>query len=173
MAKPLIRPLISTEHTPTLITPSILVQAKKRTYPAYKYTRTDTIWPGRHSLLEYEEALEISAQMEEYLSGNGNSARSRSRSVASKTPASVRWSMTTSPTKSLMRSAGMDEEDELLGEAVLDEKPRIVAAKAARELLEMVYPKWQDLLDIKAEEDRSTALERFDCGMYLTSYFGT
>ncbi|KAH8099575.1 VRR-NUC domain-containing protein [Cristinia sonorae] len=144
----------NTMHTPTIITPSILVRAKKRTYPAYIYTRTSDIWPDREALLSYERALEMSAKMEEILDSS-NYSRGRSRSITSKLSIATRRGTTTSPSKKSVK----DEED--------FEEPRITAANAAKELLKEIYKEWNVMLEMNPG-DRSPALERFTCGYVHT-----
>ena len=154
----------STEHEDAIITPCILAKAKKRNYQSFSHSRTPNIWPTREALLEYEEALQISAQMDELLSG-ATFPRNRSRSIATKTPAPTKRSATTTPSKASLRGDKKGEEggrrdDEL----VLQENPRNIAAKAAKDLLEKVYPKWKSVLEVKPDADRPAALERFECG---------
>lgn len=151
----------STQFEASLINAPILVRAKKRSYYAYKHVRTPYVWLNRQALLDYEEALQLSAQMDELLAG-GNSFTSggRPQSVASKTPA--RRSTTTSPNKSSLKNA-LNEDDKLREEPI-EESPRIAAAKQIKTMLEKIYPKWQALLEAPPDVTRSKALERFDCG---------
>lgn len=78
----------STQHTPTLLVPSLLARARKRSYAAYAYQRSPYIWPTRAALLAYERALALEADVEELLAAPSSAAlRERERSAASQTPA--------------------------------------------------------------------------------------
>ncbi|KAJ2913276.1 hypothetical protein MD484_g7127, partial [Candolleomyces efflorescens] len=57
----------STELPPKLMVPALLTHFKKRAYPDYRCERDPDIWPSRHHLLDYEQALELEALVDEIL----------------------------------------------------------------------------------------------------------
>lgn len=151
-----------------MLTPSILAQARKRTYAAYTAERTLDIWPTREALLEYEKALELEAQVDAHFDGV-TSNRSRFRSVASKTPAPTARCRPPTESPSKRRSTrGQNEDDgvEYVPE-VKEDSPRVQAAKFVKAILQEVLPKWEILLTTKDEyvDERHSSLRRFECGM--------
>ncbi|KAI0784419.1 VRR-NUC domain-containing protein [Abortiporus biennis] len=185
----------STAHSSQLLTSAILSQSNKRTYPSYEHTRTSNIWPTRTSLLAYEEALEIESRVDSLFDGVGSvssRAKSRSRSVASKTPAPThmppgalstpRRNWNSSPSRKRRK---LNNEEDVDGEydprlddshefgdppaEVVEESPRVQAAREVKAILEAIFPQWQEYLDVKDEDiDRPKSLQRFDCGHVLT-----
>ena len=54
-----------TQYTTQLLTASILVYSKKRSYEDYKAHRTVDIWTSREELIAYEKALRLDAEIDE------------------------------------------------------------------------------------------------------------
>ncbi|KAI0062194.1 hypothetical protein BV25DRAFT_1916125 [Artomyces pyxidatus] len=161
-----------TEHTTNILTPSILNRARKRNYANYIHTRTSHIWPSREALIAYEQALALEAEIDTLLDGSSSaSARSRSRSVLSRTPAPRAELRSTSPIKRKgpedkenVKDDPDDDQDE-----VIEESARVKDARAIKCIFEEVYPKWVALVLTKGDEDgRQRGLERFDEGHVLT-----
>ncbi|CCM01558.1 uncharacterized protein FIBRA_03617 [Fibroporia radiculosa] len=153
----------STQHTPTLLTPSILARAHKRTYPSYQLTRTGSIWLSRDALIKYEEALLHEAKVDAFLEGTGMSSTARSRSTVGQTPGPLGQRLPTSVMKSeQMNSALGDHLDED------QDTQRQRNARAVKEIFEKIYPEWLDMSKIKEERIQTHGLERFDCGHILT-----
>jgi Fanconi-associated nuclease 1 len=173
---------ISTQHTPTLLTPSILSRSNKRFYPKYTYFRRTDIWPTREALIAYEEALALEARVDGILEATGIlGTRGRSRSVASKTPGPRSTSSSVSrqfkipcTPASALKGKGKDKEnlsmeDDVgmdLDEDIKVETPKVQDARLIKEIFEAVFPRWKALLEIKEEEGRPCALERFHCGLF-------
>lgn len=170
----------STQHSPTLLIPSILSCANKRSYPAYTYQRRNDIWLSRKALIEYEEALALEARVDGILESVGTGVvRARSWSVASKTPA--RQTRTTSASTGNVKISvkGKEKENLLLDDDelamamnqdddVITESPRMQNARLVKEILEVAFPRWKDLVQTKGQEGgRPSGLERFDCGAPL------
>ncbi|EGN95749.1 hypothetical protein SERLA73DRAFT_76815 [Serpula lacrymans var. lacrymans S7.3] len=177
-----------TQHAQTLLTSSILCQAKKRCYPAYAWSRTPDIWPSREALMAYEEALELEAQVDAIFDGSVPTSFVRGRSAASKTPARVtehRFRTPSTPGSVLRPSISdssespdqkgkgkarfVEDADEGVKAETKDDSPRVQEARAVKAIFEEIYPRWQAQVITKGEEDgRRFGLERFDCGHVLT-----
>ncbi|KAF9817812.1 hypothetical protein IEO21_03154 [Rhodonia placenta] len=164
--------LRSTQSTPSILTPSILSRAKKRSYA------------------EYNHALEIEAEVDALLEGPGLVTGARARSTASKTPGplmqrfktpitprkdlDIHASVSPRSTRSRVKSSHLDELDDsrsLFNESSVDtsaDTPRRQAAWAVRCILDDVYPRWQDMVSTKGECDRPQSLIRFESGHILT-----
>ncbi len=161
----------STIYTPTLLTNAILARCKKRVFEPVPYTRSTRIWPSREALLQYEEALEWEAQVDEILgtspSSSTSSSSSRSRSVASRTPAPrLRSAGSKSPSKREGGGAnvGGGREAGAEGEGAED-TPRMRNAREVKAIFERVYPLWKEVVSVKGEEEgRGQGLERFHHG---------
>ena len=61
-----------TQYTTQLLTASILVYSKKRSYEDYKARRTADIWTSRKELIAYEDALVLDAEIDDLASDGGN-----------------------------------------------------------------------------------------------------
>ncbi|KAH9951864.1 VRR-NUC domain-containing protein [Amylocystis lapponica] len=167
----------STQHTQSLLTPSILARARKRAYAAYDHARTQNIWPDRAALLAYEDALSIEARMDALLDGSGASTM-RERTTTSKTPAPGPAHATRGASAARVKQEGVksedgrtehDERDPLPHEDTVSESVRVQHARAVVAILDEVYPRWCALVDTKGEgAAQPQGLERFDCGHILT-----
>ncbi|KZT27328.1 hypothetical protein NEOLEDRAFT_1110695 [Neolentinus lepideus HHB14362 ss-1] len=161
--------LRSTQYSPTLLTESILVKARKRVYNRVGYTRTRDIWPTREALLAYEDALLLEAKVDELLGATPGSASSspRGRSITVPDAATITQTQTratSSAEKGKGSSVGSGWDIE-----IPKESPRVQAARQVKGIFEVVYPQWRALVAAKAEEEgRAGGLERFDCGHILT-----
>lgn len=52
----------------------------------------------------------------------------------------------------------------------ITESPRVQGARVIKDIFEVAFPRWKDLVCTKGEEDgRPSGLERFDCGASLVS----
>ncbi|KZT02315.1 uncharacterized protein LAESUDRAFT_706344 [Laetiporus sulphureus 93-53] len=174
----------STEHTPSLMVPSILLRSKKRAYASYQHRRTTDIWLSREALLAYEEALELEAQVDALFQGGAPASSWRARSAATKTPKPdpQRFRTPITPSKKRLPStpstrhsvcSKIEDESIELGMNLLgkldDKSPRVRNARAVKEIWEGVYPRWQDMLRVQDElPAREGGLERFECGHILT-----
>ncbi|GBE81686.1 hypothetical protein SCP_0400570 [Sparassis crispa] len=158
----------STQHTPTLLTPSILSRAHKRSYAPYQHRRTPNVWPSREALLAYEDALALEAQVDALLEGSAVSAALRERSVASKVPTvQVKQERGGFAIANIKQEGNVDAD--MLDGYAPSESPRVQNARAVKAIFEEVFPRWQAMVNVKGEEDgRERGLERFDCGHILT-----
>ncbi|KAF8559868.1 hypothetical protein OG21DRAFT_1431070 [Imleria badia] len=156
-----------TQYTPGILVAALLARFGKRSYPEYKYERTKNIWPSRQALLDYEEVLVLEGQVDILLAGNVPVLGGRA--VGSKTP--VARSL---PTPVTPGNANDSREGENVGDEdmIPDVKPisvRIRGARMVKDIFERIYPRWQDLVKTKGEEDgRAGGLERFHYGHVLT-----
>ena len=118
--------------------------------------------------MQYEAALEWEAQIDQiWGSSTGDISRSRSRSVASKTPAPrFRSEGSRSPSK---RGATQEfVKDEGVHEDSADVSPRVRNARDVKAVFEEVYPLWCDVVAVKGEGvPRENGLERFHHGKLL------
>lgn len=177
----------STQYGPSLLTPSILSRAQKRSYASYAYTRTRDIWPSREALLDYEEALQLEAEVDALLEGQGasvSSARSRSTSSNPSSLSLYRNKTPNAPKKEprgdddLQRStrseaksrrgnenggAATEGIDDLVEDGATITRRR-QNARAVKDVMERVYAQWLDMLNTKAESERPPSLVRFECG---------
>lgn len=155
----------STEYCPKILTPALLTRFKKRFYPTYTHSRRKDIWASREALIEFEEALALEAKLDS-IDGYGSGAGlSRGRSVVSKTPA--RGFKTPGTPASIAKGKG--KENVSLGVGADDpgseEGPAVQKARLLKEIFEVAYPKWQEMVAVKGhEEGRAAGLERFDGG---------
>jgi fanconi-associated nuclease 1 len=133
-----------------------------------KYRRSSNLWESRDTLLQYEAALEWEAQIDEiWGSGSSGIPRSRSRSVASKTPTPgprFRSERTQSPDK---RGINTNQEAESLMEESIDDKPRVRDARAVKIVFEKVLPLWREAVSTGEQNVRTGGLERFHHGEKL------
>jgi len=179
----------STQYTSSLLVPSILSRAKKRSYASYGHMRTSNIWPSREALIAYEKALEVEAEIDALLEGHVASAPpSHGRSTASRTPGLYTQRLkipitarkkqenvdgdisrsSTSPTKCKVFEESHNGHDVMLDNVLEDpemDSPRRQSARLVVEKLEQIYPQWCDMVGLKSEEAaRVKGLERFECG---------
>ena len=161
-----------------LLTPAILSHSHKHTYPSYTYKRTKDIWPTREALIEYEEALALEARVDEIFESVGSGGVC---AQSSKTPTGQFATRTITPapdagnTKSNMKGKFKEnlllDNDEVALEKdnVVDtESPRVQDARLVKKILEVAFPRWQDLVRTRGEEDAwLSGLEQFDCGASL------
>ena len=137
----------NTIHTPDMLTSAVLAAAKKRSYANYPFVRTADIWASRQDLIAYEGALAIEAKVDQLLEGTTFNT-GRGRSTVSKTPAV-----------------------EVKEEPQAQESERVQNARQVKEILDVVYPNWCDLVAVKGDVDpRRRGLERFDCGACFTAH---
>ncbi|KDQ61078.1 hypothetical protein JAAARDRAFT_571662 [Jaapia argillacea MUCL 33604] len=168
----------STQHTTSLLLPSLLSFAKKRSYCERTYTRTPDIWNSRMEVLDYQRALKLEAEVDLLFgtavvgdgvggrgrgSGSGTpglSAVASRMSVGSQIPSTQAMPI---PTQGMMMTqVGVGGEEQ-------EEKQRVKNARAVKLLFEKVYDWWKRLVQTKGEVDaRPRGLERFDCGHVLT-----
>ncbi|KAI0707651.1 VRR-NUC domain-containing protein [Earliella scabrosa] len=159
-----------TQYAVNLITPAILARAKKRTYASYLYIRTPNIWRSREELIAYEEALALEAEVDALLDGPGWNSGSgqKGRSTMSCTPAPMSRKTPVTPGK----GKGKAGSPVVLKGAVKmedDEPDRLKNARKVKEILDRVFPTWQDLVAATSEADpERKSLERFECGHILT-----
>ena len=132
--------------------------------------------------MEYEEALALEAHVDGILEATGiRSARIRSRSVASKTPAPAsastpRQFRTPGTPASVMKGKVKDKENRSMEDMGMDvdedaktETPKMQDARLIKEIFKAVFPRWKALLATKGEEDgRPCGLERFHCGIHIS-----
>ncbi|KAF9246229.1 VRR-NUC domain-containing protein [Melanogaster broomeanus] len=155
------------QHTPDLLLPALLSGFKKRTYTAYKYERTKHIWPTRQALLDYEDALILAGQVDALLGGNVPALAGQAG--GSKTPAAVPLPTPVTPGSAKGKGKATNLDDDEVEPKVKPDTARVRGARRVTEIFEHVYPRWQELVRIKGEEDgRRSGLERFDCGHVLT-----
>lgn len=153
-----------TQYTPGILVTALLTRFGKRAYPGYDYERTKNVWPTRQALLDYEEVLILEGQIDTLLAGNVPVLGGRA--VGSKTPAARFLSTLVTPGN----ASGSREEEDLGDEDTMpDVKPdniRVRGARMIKDIFEQVYPRWQDLVKTKGEEDgRALGLERFHYGL--------
>ena len=160
------------------MTSAILARVKRRKYAEYQYSRTSTIWPTRQTLLDYEEALRLEAQVDELLTGtNGGGSRSRSRSIASKTPVPP----DTSPTKRrktdgsspVKKSSIEDDNDFVPLKAItfIEEKASVQNAKAVKDIFDGIHKRWTQLVSEEGKQEaRTQGLERFHHGQIFFQF---
>lgn len=157
-----------------MLTEAILAHTKKRNYPHYKYARRADIWTTREALMEYEEALAIEARVDSILESKGI-VRARSRSVATKTPArqfktpgtpASALKANTSAKRENKENTSIDDDDySVLGDDLKPDSPRVQEARLVKEIFEVAFPRWKDLVAVKGEQEgRPAGLERFDSG---------
>jgi hypothetical protein len=145
-------------YTPTILTPSILSRAHRRTFQPYVCTRSSNIWSTRAVLLAYERALELEAHIDTL---NDTTlalarARSRSRSVMSH---SLESPVKGEPGNTGERSVGED--------GLVKESQRIHDARQVLSIFEIAYAEWKGLGDGNGDP-RPCGLERFDPGTIFT-----
>ncbi|THH16142.1 hypothetical protein EW146_g4437 [Bondarzewia mesenterica] len=162
-----------TQHTPNLLTASILAFARKRFYPAYEHTRTSDIWATRDALLAYERALEYAAKLDALLEGHTSSI-ARARSTFSQTPALTITSNSNAEEGSPMKRTGGMHQGSEMGFADGGKDRLSPREQAAKEVVKLVfddglYSEWQTLIAVKGEEGaRSNGRDRFHHGYILT-----
>ena len=140
-------------YTPTILTPSILSRAHRRTFQPYVCTRSPDIWPTRTALLAYEHALELEAQIDTLNSTTLSLARARSRSR------SVTSHLLDSPVKGEPSATKENVGEDNLG----NESQRIRDARQVLAIFEIAYAEWKALGDSNGNP-RPRGLERFDRG---------
>ena len=154
-----------TQYTPGILVAALLTRFGKRAYAGYKYERTTDIWSSREALLAYEEVLILEGRVDTLLAGNlpplaGRTAESKTL-VARCLPTPV----TPGNADDSRDGEGIGDED-----VVPDVKPdsvRVRGARLVKDIFEQIYPRWQDLVKIKGEEDgRAGGLERFHHGLF-------
>jgi fanconi-associated nuclease 1 len=142
-------------YTPTILTPSILSRAHRRTFQPYVCARSSDIWPTRAALLAYEHALELEAQIDALNDTTLSLARARSRSR--------------SVTSHLLDPTVKDESVVTRGENVeednlVKESQRIRDARQVLAIFEIAYAEWKALGEGDGNA-RPRGLERFEPGM--------
>ncbi|EMD38241.1 hypothetical protein CERSUDRAFT_93772 [Gelatoporia subvermispora B] len=174
----------------SLLVPSILARAKKRTYAYYKHERTrNVIWPSRRDLLEYERALKLQAEVEALEGSNPVSSSHRDRSTVGrspgpaasrlKTPVTVKRDASTKSPATPRRNSGVKSEidtkenlvdDDPLVDQSTSSKRRIANARALAGIFEsVIWSWWRELVAVKGDGSvRPRGLERFECGHILT-----
>ena len=148
-------------YTPTILTPSILSRAHRRTFQPYVCTRSPDIWPTRTALLAYEHALELEAQIDTLNSTTLSLARARSRSR------SVTSHLLDSPVKGEPSATKENVGEDNPG----NESQRIRDARQVLAIFEIAYAEWKALGDSNGNP-RPRGLERFDRGT-IRSYTHT
>ncbi|KAI0295465.1 VRR-NUC domain-containing protein [Russula brevipes] len=150
-----------TQYTPTILTPSILSRAHRRTFQPYDCTRSPDIWPTRFALLAYERALELEAQVDSLNDSTLTAARARSRSRSR----SVTSHLTS---ESRVKSeVGATRELSLADNDVVQESQRVRDAREVVTIFEVAYVEWKALGEGNCDP-RPRGLERFDRGHVLT-----
>ncbi|KAF9227566.1 hypothetical protein BS17DRAFT_773961 [Gyrodon lividus] len=156
-----------TQYTPGLLVAALLSRFKKRAYPTYKYERTKHIWPTRQALLDYEEVLILEGRIDAHLCGDVPALIGRA--AGSKTPAPGPLPTPVIPANAKGKGKGPKVSNEDTEPEVKPDNARVRGARKVKEIFECIYPRWQDLVRTKGEEDgRRHGLERFDCGHVLT-----
>ncbi|KAN0077005.1 VRR-NUC domain containing protein [Tylopilus felleus] len=156
-----------TQYTPGILVAALLTRFGKRAYAGYKYERTTDIWSSREALLAYEEVLILEGRVDTLLAGNLPPLAGRT--AESKTPVArcLPTPVTPGNADDSRDGEGIGDED-----VVPDVKPdsvRVRGARLVKDIFEQIYPRWQDLVKIKGEEDgRAGGLERFHHGHVLT-----
>jgi Fanconi-associated nuclease 1 len=157
----------STEHTPTLLTQSILACSKKRAYVAYEYCRTSNIWLSRDDLMAYEQALAIEAEIVALLDGPGvlaSTGPGRGRPLKGKSPIKLE-----TPRKTPIASGSIVDSPTQAPQPDYDDAKLTPTQRAAMLVLDRtaeILPAWRVLVLLKSEgERRSGGLERFETGM--------
>jgi Fanconi-associated nuclease 1 len=159
----------STEFSPDVLTPSILVGFKKRDHAEYEYKRTPSIWPDRDALLDYERALKIEYQINQILAGQHASSAGRGRFTASRTPARSHEhsSVIPSTSASIINAASSiaDTPDSVRTAESHQESSSVQDAKLIVSFFQPVYEDWKCLHREMANEPvAKNGLERFECG---------
>lgn len=152
-----------TQYSPDLLVTALLPRFKKRAYSGYECARSKDIWKTREALLEYEEALILEGRVDAILGGRvfpGSQTRLPSRSQTPKASEGVK-----SNVKKRDFAASVDEDSAL---ERMPESARLRRARLVKEIFENVYPRWQDALRTKTEEQRSYGLQRFESGHVFT-----
>lgn len=155
-----------TQYTPGILVAALLTRFGKRAYPGYDYERTKNVWSTRQALLDYQEVLILEGEVDTLLSGNVPPLSTRA--IGTKTP--VARFLPTPITPGRENANGSREREDLGDEdTVVDIKPdsvRVQGARMVKVIFERVYPRWQDLVKTKGEEDgRAFGLERFNYGV--------
>ena len=171
-----------TEQPTSLLLPALLTSFRKRTYPQYRHKRDKSIWPTREDLLNYEEALELEAKLEEVASKTSE----REREPKTPTPATPIGKILCTPRTPfitpkgipLLSSGGKEEPEEWNDDAPVlpevvdveeEEESSVRKAKKVKAFMdEKIYPKWKEFIEAKGREGcsaRKPGLERFEPGM--------
>ncbi|KAI0306703.1 hypothetical protein B0F90DRAFT_1814554 [Multifurca ochricompacta] len=148
-----------TQYTSTILTPSILSRARRRTFPPYVCARSSNIWPTRTALLAYERALELEAEVDSLNNSALAPARARSRSLSVSNHLA-------SNHQSLVKDKVDTTRDEGLQESVIKESQRIHDAREVLSIFEVAYAEWKALRE--GDGPRPRGFERFDLGHVLT-----
>ncbi|KAI6166832.1 hypothetical protein EDD17DRAFT_1752182 [Pisolithus thermaeus] len=151
------------QYSPDLLVTALLPRFKKRAYSGYECARSKDIWKTREALLEYEEALILEGRVDAVLGGQvfpGSQTRPTSRSQSPKASEGVKSSV-----KKRDYAAMVDEDSAF---ERMSESARLRRARLVKEIFENVYPRWQDILRTKTEEQRSYGLQRFESGHVFT-----
>ncbi|KAI6127692.1 VRR-NUC domain-containing protein, partial [Pisolithus croceorrhizus] len=151
------------QYSPDLLVTALLPRFKKRAYSGYKCARSKDIWKTREALLEYEEALILEGRVDAVLGEQvfpGSQTRPTSRSQSPKASEGVK-----SGVKKRDYAAIVDEDSAF---ERMSESARLRRARLVKEIFENVYPRWQDILRTKTEEQRSYGLQRFESGHVFT-----
>ncbi|KAL5511287.1 hypothetical protein ACEPAH_4503 [Sanghuangporus vaninii] len=189
----------STEHPTSLLTPALLRRCRKRYYPLYTYVRTRGIFTSREALIAYEEALRMEAAVDLMLEGNIDVelaeqhidawAHNREKDTNTHTlpPHTLRpraeshddagdsgkenapWRFPTRPcSRNMSVPTKLEIDDEPIAPPAKVSQT-VTNAKYVVSVFERVYPRWQELVRLRGEEEaRPHGLERFDEGYILT-----
>ncbi|KAF9532855.1 VRR-NUC domain-containing protein [Crepidotus variabilis] len=180
----------STEHPTDLLQPALLSIFKKWNYPQYISKRTPDVWISREELLEYEQALELNALLDEILDeqnelvpkrttkmpsvGLGRTsfvtpARGGDRSLTTplKTPGSIGSRQSATPVLGWGDNASVFDEPLHEEESMKVTRHRIMK----QHFFEWIQPRWRDYVARDSElgvRPRDIGLERFDAGYVFT-----
>ncbi|KAI9571252.1 VRR-NUC domain-containing protein [Boletus coccyginus] len=155
------------QYTPGILVAALLTRFGKRAYPGYEYERTRNVWPSRQALLEYEEVLIVEGQIDTLLAGNV--PLFGGRAAGSKTPAAKFLPTPVTPGNVNDNREGEGIEDEDTMPDVKPDNIRVRGARMVKDIFERLYPRWQDVVKTKGEENsRAGGLERFHYGHVLT-----
>ncbi|KAL5489948.1 hypothetical protein ACEPAI_4780 [Sanghuangporus weigelae] len=189
----------STEHPTSLLTPALLRRCRKRYYPLYTYVRTREIFTSREALIAYEEALRMEAAVDLMLEGNIDVElaeqhidawahnREKGTNIHTLPPHTLRpraeslddagdsgkenapWpSAMQSRSRNMSVPTKLEFDDEPIAPPT-KESQTVTNAKCVVSVFERVYPRWQELVRLRGEEEaRPHGLERFDEGYILT-----
>ncbi|KAJ2927884.1 hypothetical protein H1R20_g9205, partial [Candolleomyces eurysporus] len=180
----------STELPPKLMIPALLTHFKKRAYPEYRCQRDPDIWPSRHHLLDYEQALELEALVDEILEaelplkGRESTVDPKNRPVAPALSTAQRTPLTTPsrtppvnikaeiPDPPKLQEITKEETDEDFipdedEDVVIDPVEESIQMQRARKIIqfldEWILNRWEFHLDLKPENsDRPPSLQRFE-----------
>jgi hypothetical protein len=178
--------------------PALLTHFKKRAYPDYRCERDPDIWPSRHHLLDYEQALELEALVDEILEAElplksrESTVGPKNRPVTPALSAAPRTPLTTpkrapqgniklripDPPKFDDEMTKKEESDQdYLRDKDEDVDPvqESIQIQRARKIIqfldEWILNRWEFHLDLKPENsDRPPSLQRFEPGKCAPVY---